>query len=155
MINIISIDKIKEKSIKDTIDIYLIRVKNKLKINIIEIPPAKYHLFNEIDKAIKYENDKIMNTPLLKNKDLLIFPLDETGTQFSSIDFSNLIYNNLNKITFIIGGTYGLSNELKNISGNKLSLSKMTLTKEMTRLILIEQIYRAFTIYENIKYHKI
>ena len=85
----------------------------------------------------------------------MIITLDETGKQYTSRDFSSLIYDNLNyrHISFVIGGAYGLSDIIINKADIVLSLSKMTYTHEMARLILIEQLYRAYTINNNILYH--
>ena len=84
--------------------------------------------------------------------------MDKNGTLFSSERFAQLVSGVMNKGTayllFIIGGTLGLSKTVKNKSHAVISLSKMTFTHEMTRLILLEQIYRSFTILKGKKYHK-
>ena len=87
-----------------------------------------------------------------------VVAMDKNGTLFSSERFAQLVSGVMNKGTayllFIIGGTLGLSKTVKNKSHAVISLSKMTFTHEMTRLILLEQIYRSFTILKGKKYHK-
>jgi 23S rRNA (pseudouridine1915-N3)-methyltransferase len=153
MIKILAVDRIKEKSLRSMIDIYLERLTGKLRIDIVEITPAKYHTFDNMEKARDIEGERIIKC--LPHDDHLIISLDETGTQYNSSDFSKLIYNTLphKHLCFIIGGAYGLSERVLALADMKLSLSKMTFTHEMCRLFLIEQIYRGYTINEGIKYH--
>ena len=83
--------------------------------------------------------------------------METEGKELSSIEFARKIdeiqINNSN-ICFIIGGSYGLSDEIKNMSNFKLSFSKMTFPHQLFRLILLEQIYRAYKINNNESYHK-
>ena len=169
MIRIIAVDKIKEKSIKNSIDIYLKRLENRLKLDIIEVPSVNYQYFDCIKKAINVEGEKIIDklSGGYKNKIThtrsqpsglernFIITLDENGSQFTSIEFSKMISETLNykQIIFILGGAFGLSENVLKQSNLVLSISKMTFTHEMARLFLIEQIYRAFMIYSNAKYH--
>jgi len=152
MIKILSIDKIKENSIKSSIELYLKRLDNRLKVEIVEIPPAKYHTFDNVEKAKSIEAAKILEKI---NPQSLVVALDENGSQYTSCEFSDLIFTSLNHkhITFIIGGAYGLSSDILSKADKIISFSKMTFTHEMIRLFLIEQIYRAYTINSNIKYH--
>ena len=162
MIKILAIDKIKEKAIRDSIDIYLKRLENKLKIEIIECPPAKYHTFDSLEKAKVIEAEKLMSNIFKRElsssavvQKSFIIALDERGIQYNSPDFSKLLYETLNHkhIVFVIGGAYGLSEDILLNADLVLSLSKMTFTHEMARLFLVEQLYRALTIEKNIKYH--
>ena len=152
MIKIIAVDRIKDKNIKNLIDIYLKRMVSRLKVDILEVTPSKYETFDKIDKAKEIESDKILS---LCKKEEMIITLDESGVLVSSVDFAKLIFETLNykHVTCIIGGAYGLSRNLIGQADNVISLSKMTLTHEMARLVLVEQIYRAYTIYCGIKYH--
>jgi 23S rRNA (pseudouridine1915-N3)-methyltransferase len=152
MIKIIAIDKIKEKTIRDCINIYTNRLDNKLKLELIEIPPARYNYLDTIKKAKIIEAEKIISKISI---DSYVIALDEKGEELTSIEFCKNIYDLLNHkhLTYIIGGSYGLSEIILNKADKIMSLSKMTLTHEMARLFLIEQIYRAYTIYNNIKYH--
>ncbi|MDB9712532.1 23S rRNA (pseudouridine(1915)-N(3))-methyltransferase RlmH, partial [Flavobacteriaceae bacterium] len=90
-------------------------------------------------------------------KNEFIVLLDENGEHKTSIDFSKFIQKKLNSgiksLTFIIGGPYGFSNEIKTISNQQISLSKMTFSHEMVRLFFTEQLYRAFSILKNEPYH--
>ena len=83
--------------------------------------------------------------------------LDEKGKSFSSIDFSNLLNQKLldstKKLVFVIGGAFGFSEEVYKRANSKISLSKMTFSHQMIRLIFKEQLYRAFTILKGEKYH--
>lgn len=153
MINIIAVDKIKEKYIRQGIDIYSKRLTNHLKIKEYEINPEKYHLQNDITNAKSVESNKIIN--IIQSQNLYHIALDETGTLVNSTDFSSLIYDILNHkhIAFSIGGAYGHSKELLQSADKIISFSKMTFTHEMIRLFLYEQIYRAYTIFHNKKYH--
>jgi len=155
MIKIVAIDRVKEKSIKDAIDIYLKRLVNRLRIDIIEISPVKYNTFDDIEKAKNIESEKILNLIKGSSKNSLLIALDEKGSQLTSIEFCNLIYETINQrhLTFIIGGAYGLAEQIIQKVDIVVSVSKMTFTHEMVRLFLVEQIYRAYTINNNISYH--
>jgi 23S rRNA (pseudouridine1915-N3)-methyltransferase len=86
-----------------------------------------------------------------------IILLDENGVNLNSIDFSKkmqkYMLNSYKRIVFVIGGAFGFSNEIYDLSNEKLSLSKMTFSHQMVRLFFIEQLYRSFTIINNEKYH--
>ena len=136
-IKIYAVGKLKEKSIQCLIDEYLKRLKIFAKVEIIEIK----------DKGIERESAEISN---LIDKNTYI--MDELGINPSSTAFSEIIGNN-DCIKFIIGGADGISKEAK-AKAKLLSLSRMTLTHELARLILIEQVYRAMMIINNRNYHK-
>ena len=107
--------------------------------------------FKEIQCSSKKINEILKNK---KNSDLFI-SLDETGKTLTSIEFSNLIFNNnFKKIVFFIGGTDGLTEQILNQSDQILSLSKMTFTHSFAAIILLEQIYRSATIKINHPYHR-
>lgn len=85
-----------------------------------------------------------------------VVALDETGQQFNSIAFANMLQTTMNKtskITFVIGGAYGLNEEIRKRANAVISLSALTFPHQMVRLILAEQLYRAFSILRNEKYH--
>ena len=150
MIKIICVGSIKEKYLNDAIEEYLKRTSKYTKINIIEVND----LSTLEDKCIQKEKELILKH--LNTKDYII-SLDIEGNQLSSIEFANKIDNiqiNNPNITFIIGGSYGLDKELKEISNYSLSFSKMTFPHQLFRLILLEQIYRAYKILNNETYHK-
>ena len=144
MIKIICIGKIKENYLKDAINDYLKRINKYHKINIIELPDSNIN--NETNEILKHINEK----------DYLIAMCIE-GSNLSSVELANKIDTTFitnSCITFIIGGSDGLSDEIKNKCHYKLSFSKMTYPHGLFRLILLEQIYRSFKILNNETYHK-
>ena len=157
-IRIIAIGHIKEKYLKEGINEYLLRLKPYTDMEIVEVDdePVKDNPHDsEIEMVKNKEGAKVMK--LLKNSDYVI-SLDLNKKELNSEAFADFLNKKLeiggSKITFIIGGSYGLSDELKNRANDSLSLSKMTFLHQMTRLILLEQIYRAFKINRNEVYHK-
>ena len=156
-INIICVGKIKEKYLKDAIQEYSKRLSKYCKLSIIEIPDESIpdNVNDKISNNIKeIEGKKILSH--IKNS--YIIALDLKGTQYTSEEFSNKINNislNFNSnISFIIGGSLGLSNEVVNSSNELLCFSKMTFPHQLIRVFLLEQIYRAFKILNNESYHK-
>ena len=151
MIKIICVGKIKEKYLEDAISEYKKRISKYHSLEIIELPDEG---INDIKVALKKEKEKILK--VLNPKDYII-TLEIEGKEESSVEFAkrldNLFIENSN-ITFIIGGSYGIDDEIKNMSNHKLSFSKMTFPHQLFRLILLEQIYRAFKINNNEEYHK-
>ena len=144
MIKIICIGKLKEKYLKDGIDDYLKRISKYHKIEIIELP----------DSNIDEEGNNILKH--INNKDYIISLCIE-GEELSSIQLSNKIDKTFVTnpcITFIIGGSDGIREDIKNKSNYKLSFSKLTYPHGLFRLILLEQIYRSFKILNNETYHK-
>ena len=156
-INIICVGKIKEKYLKDAIQEYSKRLSKYCKLSIIEIPDESIpdNVNDKMSNIIKeIEGKKILSH--IKNS--YIIALDLKGTQYTSEEFSNKINNislNFNSnISFIIGGSLGLSNEVVNSSNELLCFSKMTFPHQLIRVFLLEQIYRAFKILNNESYHK-
>ncbi len=151
MIKIICVGKIKEKFFKDAIEEYKKRLTKYTKINIIEVEDISIN--NE--ELIKQKESELILKHIDK-KDYII-TLEIEGKQLTSIELSNKIEDleqtNPN-ITFIIGGSYGLDDEIKKISNFKLSFSKLTFPHQLFRVILLEQIYRAYKIKNNESYHK-
>lgn len=144
MIKIICIGKIKEKFYRDAIDEYLKRLSKYHKIVIEELP----------DSNIKTEKELILKH--INKKDYII-TLQIEGKELTSEELSNFIDKTLitnSNLTFIIGGSTGLDEEIKKISNYKLSFSKLTFPHQLFRIILLEQIYRSFKIMNNESYHK-
>ncbi len=157
-IKLFVIGKIKENYLKEGIKEYLSRIKPYASIEIIEVndEPVKDNPSNaEIEIVKNKEGEKILK--LLKPSDYLI-SLDLNKKQFTSPEFAKYLDNKFvaggSSISFVIGGSYGLSDALKSRSNDSISLSNMTFLHQMTRLILLEQIYRAFKINRNEVYHK-
>lgn len=151
MIKIITVGSLKEKYLKDAIEEYIKRIKKYTKIEIIEVKDEG--LVEEV-KAINIEAEKIKKN--IGERDYII-TLEIEGKEYTSEEFSKKIdeiqIENSN-ITFIIGGSYGLSNEIKSLARMHLSFSKMTFPHQLFRIMLLEQIYRAYKIINNEKYHK-
>ena len=144
MIKIICVGKIKEQYLKDAILEYKKRISKYHKLEIIELP----------DNSIEEEENAILK--VINDKDYVI-TLEIEGQMIDSIEFSNRIekiFIEHSNITFIIGGSDGLSDKIKAISNFKLSFSKMTFPHQLFRVMLLEQIYRAFKIINNETYHK-
>jgi len=151
MIKIICVGKIKEKYLKDAIEEYQKRISKYTKLEIIELQDINNDNVNII---LEKEKDFILNK--INDKDYVI-TLEIEGKELSSIELSkkidNIFLTNSN-ITFIIGGSYGLHNEIKERSNFKLSFSKLTFPHQLFRVMLLEQIYRSYKILNNESYHK-
>ena len=157
-IRIMCIGKIKEAFLKEGINEYLSRLKPYCKFEIIEVddePIRDNPNSSDIKKAIDKEGERILKK--LKNTDYLI-SLDLNKKELNSGTFADFLMKKIeisnSNLTFVIGGSYGLSDSLKQRANDSISLSQMTFTHQMTRLILLEQIYRSFKILNNEVYHK-
>ena len=151
MIKILCVGKIKEKFFKEAINEYLKRISKYSKIEIIEVEDIDLN-----NKELNLEKEKNYLLKHINDKDYII-TLEIEGKQMDSIEFSETIDKtliNYSNITFIIGGSYGIHNDIKNKSNLKLSFSKMTFPHQLFRIILLEQIYRGFKIMKNESYHK-
>ncbi|MEG0692348.1 MAG: 23S rRNA (pseudouridine(1915)-N(3))-methyltransferase RlmH [Oscillospiraceae bacterium] len=155
-ITIICIGKLKEDYLRLAVAEYTKRLSAFCKLNLIEL--AEYKLPNEpsdaqIAKCILVEGESI----LAKLKGAVL-PMCIEGKQLSSEELSAKIEEialaGTSDISFVIGGSYGLSDEIKSMGNFKLSMSKMTFPHQLARVMLLEQVYRAFQISNNGKYHK-
>ena len=156
-IQIICIGKIKEMYLKSAINEYSKRLSKYCKLDILELPDEKIpdklnaNLSNEIKS--KECNNIIRHI----KKDSYIIALDLKGKQFSSEDFSSEIEKvsmTSSSITFIIGGSLGLTKELLNICHQKICFSTMTFPHPLIRVFLLEQLFRAFKISNGETYHR-
>ncbi len=156
-INIICVGKLKEKFFKDAIDEYSKRLSKYCKLNIIELPDEKIpeKTNPNIESEIKTkECNNIINHI---KKDSYVISLDLTGKQLSSEEFSKNIENismQSSQITFIIGGSLGLTDKVLSMSNQKICFSKMTFPHQLIRVFLLEQIFRAFKISNGETYHR-
>ena len=145
MIKIICIGKIKEKYLSELINDYKTRISKYHKIEIIELKDS--NIKEEKDELLKYINPKDYN-----------ICMDIDGVEYSSIELSKLINdtftNGYGNISFIIGGSDGIDNSIKEMCNKRLSFSKLTFPHGLFRGILLEQIYRSFKIINNESYHK-
>ncbi len=153
-IKIISVGKTKKGYIYQGIQEYLSRLRYYTSIEWIEIPPSKKSKGSSFEEGIRQEADKVR---LKCHPHALKVVLAEEGKGFDSIEFSKWIEQNMiegrREIDFIIGGDFGLDPSIISGSDLSLSLSRFTFTHQMARLILLEQLYRAFTIIRGEPYH--
>ena len=150
MIKIICIGKVKELYFRDAIEEYIKRLSKYTKVEIIELSDYNY----DREKTIKEESRSIIEK--FNNNEYKIL-LDINGESLDSISLSkklnDLLITNSN-ITFIIGGSYGVSDELIGMVDYRLSFSRLTFPHQLFRVVLLEQIYRSFKIMNNEEYHK-
>lgn len=151
MIKIITVGSIKEKYLKDAIEEYKKRISKYTNIEIIEV---KDEGLVEPNKSLILEEEKILKH--INDKDYLI-TLEIEGKEFTSEELASTldkIQLESSIITFIIGGSYGLSQNIKDKAKLHLSFSKMTFPHQLFRVLLLEQIYRSYKINNNESYHK-
>ena len=151
MIKIICVGKIKEKFFRDAIEEYKKRISKYSKLDIIELPDYDYD-----NKSIVLEKERDNIIKYISNKDYVI-TMEIEGNILSSEELASKIDNtfiNYPNITFVIGGSYGLHDDIKKLSNYKLSFSKLTFPHQLFRVVLLEQIYRSFKINNNENYHK-
>ena len=156
-INIISVGKMKEKYLKDAIEEYSKRLSKYCKLNITELPdekiPEKLYLKLEQEIKIKECNNILSHI----KRDSYIIALDLKGNEFTSEEFSKKIENismDSSHITFIIGGSLGLTDDLLKKCNLKICFSKMTFPHQLIRVFLLEQLFRAFKIQNGETYHR-
>ena len=156
-IKIYAIGKIKDFC-KTGVDEYVKRISGYAKVEIIEVKDdsiSEKPSQSEIIKAKDNEGKRVLS--LLKNNEFLI-GLDLNKKEFTSEEFASFLNEKLvtngASISFVIGGSYGLSDELKKRVNTSITLSKLTYPHQLARLVLLEQIYRAFKIINNETYHK-
>ncbi|RSI98326.1 23S rRNA (pseudouridine(1915)-N(3))-methyltransferase RlmH [Streptococcus mitis] len=157
-IKVVTVGKLKEKYLKDGIAEYTKRISRFAKLEMIELADEKTP-----DKASELENQKILETEGARilskvgERDFVVVLAIE-GKTFSSEDFSKQLEQASIKgysiLTFIIGGSLGLAPIVKNRANLSVSFGRLTLPHQLMRLVLVEQIYRAFTIQQGSPYHK-
>lgn len=157
-ITVISVGKIKEKYFVSAIEEYDKRLKRYASMNLIELKDeAVPDNLSENERRIVLEKEGQRIIEKIPHGSYVV-ALCVEGKQISSEELSEYINNSVlsgkSHITFIIGGSLGLSDEVKNRADFKLSFSKMTFPHRLMKVILMEQIYRAFTIIEGKTYHK-
>lgn len=157
-IKLVTVGKLKEKYLKDGTAEYAKRLKHFTKFELIELSDEKTP-----DKASHLENQQILekegNRILSKITDKeFVIALAIEGQQFPSEEFSKILSDitirGISNITFVIGGSLGLSNTVKKRANLLMSFGKLTLPHQLMRLVLVEQIYRAFMIQQGSPYHK-
>ena len=156
-INIICIGKIKEKFFKEAIDEYSKRLSKYCKLNILELPDEKIPDKSNLSIENEIKNKECNNIISHIKKDSYIICLDLKGKEFSSEELSKNIENismTSSNITFIIGGSLGLTEKLLNIANQKICFSKLTFPHQLIRIFLLEQLFRSFKISNRETYHK-
>ena len=155
--NIICVGKLKEKFFKDAIDEYSKRLSKYCKLNIIELPDEKIPEKTNPNIENEIKTKECINIINHIKKDSYVICLDLTGKQLSSEEFSKNIENislQSSQITFIIGGSLGLTEKVLNLANQKVCFSKMTFPHQLIRVFLLEQIFRAFKISNGETYHR-
>ena len=149
-INFVCVGNLKEKFSRDAQSEYLKRLAAFCKVNIVEIKEQ-----NQLENPkliVEKEGDEILKN--LKGKSILC---EINSKQFSSEEFASYISSSMqtsSTLTFVVGGSYGVCDKVKAACDEKISFSKMTFPHNLFRIMLLEQVYRAFTIMEGKSYHK-
>lgn len=158
-INLITVGKLKEKYWREACAEYSKRLSAFCKLDIVELNESRLS-DNPSDKEIQnalIQEAKTMR-PYCDKKSSVNISMCIEGKQFSSIDLSkkldDFVLQGCNTINFIIGSSFGIANEIKELCRLKLSMSEMTFPHQLARVMLLEQIYRCFQIQNNTKYHK-
>lgn len=152
-IKIICLGKTKQKFIEDGIKEYQKRLSKYIKLEWLILPDIKLTSCNTIE-IVKELEAEIIEKKLPESSFIIV--LDENGKEFSSEEIAKFLDDKLitgRNIVFVIGGVYGLSNRILKRANIILSFSRFTFTHQMIRLLLVEQLYRSFTIIKNKKYH--
>ena len=154
-LKVIVVDRTRSPFLKEGELFYIDRLNKYTQVEWIEVKPSMIKKGRPADEVLTAEGQAIARR--LMPRDYLV-ALDRSGHQYDSVGladwFDKLSMDHGGWISFVIGGPLGLSKDLLKSAQNILSLSKLTLTHEMCRLLLLEQIYRAFTIMKGEKYHK-
>lgn len=149
-INIVAVGKIKEKFFTDAINEYKKRLGKFCDFNVIEVPEKSME--TNIEKKITEESELLLSAC----KGTIIL-LDRQGKEISSPELANIIDKTSftsSTISFVIGGSNGVSQALKKAATYSISFGKVTYPHQLFRVVLTEQIYRAFTITAGLPYHK-
>ena len=156
-VTLIALGKLKEKYLTEAVKEYTKRLSRYCSLNICELEPVRLPdnpSENEISTALQKESEMIFKKIPENSR---VFALCIEGNELDSISFSAEIKRASdmgNSLTFIIGSSYGLSENVKKKADFKLSVSKMTFPHQLFRVMLLEQIYRGFKINEGSAYHK-
>lgn len=157
-VQLIVLGKLKEKYMKDYSSEYEKRLSSYCKLSVTELEPIK---LSDNPSQQEIVNALAKETQLIKQKipkGSYVFAMSIEGRQMSSEELaaklSDIALSGNSSVTFVIGSSFGLSDEIKKMSDFKFSMSKMTFPHKLARIMLTEQIYRAFSISNNSKYHK-
>jgi 23S rRNA (pseudouridine1915-N3)-methyltransferase len=153
-IKLLAIGKTDNKAIQTLIDDYSSRLGHYIRFELEVIPDLKQS--KSLSESLQKEKEGELILKKLSSSDELVL-LDERGKTFSSLEFSDYLQKKMNsglkQLVFVIGGPYGFSEAVYERAHGKISLSKMTLSHQMIRPFVVEQLYRAMTILRNEPYH--
>ncbi|MFA6199588.1 MAG: 23S rRNA (pseudouridine(1915)-N(3))-methyltransferase RlmH [Bacteroidales bacterium] len=153
-IKLVVVGKTEEKYLKEGIDIFEKRLKFYIPYEMIIIPSLK-DTKNLSPQMVKEKEGELIIKQVSKADKVVLF--DEMGEEFRSIEYANFLQKNMNAgiktMCFVVGGAFGFSDEVYKIANLKIAMSKMTFSHQMIRLMIVEQLYRAFTILKNEPYH--
>ena len=149
---LLNVGKTNDKIIDSAIIEYQKKIQHYINFDVKNLIIKKNN--SQKDKVKKNESEAIKK--IINNNDYVIL-LDSDGTSFNSVDFSKkiskLMISSTKRVVFVTGGAFGFHDEIYEIANEKISLSQMTFTHQMVRLIFVEQLYRSFTILNNQPYH--
>lgn len=145
-VRIVAVGKLKERFIRDGVEMYLMRLRRYCTINVVEVKESPSQT---VSVAMADEGKRLLENAHVN----VVFALDPHGKPFSSEEFASLLKDK-QSVAFIIGGAHGLSDVVKRRANQVISFSRMTFSHELCRLVLAEQLYRAFTILKKHPYHK-
>ena len=153
-IKLILVGKTEEKYLREGIEIFEKRLKNYINFEMIIIPSLK-DTKSLSPQIVKEKEGELILKQVSKYDKIILF--DEKGLEFTSMDYSVFLQKHMNagvkNLCFVVGGAFGFSDEVYKKADQKVALSKMTFSHQMIRLLIAEQIYRAFTILKNEPYH--
>lgn len=153
-ITLLTVGKTDKDWVKKGLDIYVSRLKHYISFNITEIPELKNVSALTTAQIKQKEGELILKN--VRSADELIL-LDERGSMLSSVEMAKKLQDKITysgrDIVFVIGGAYGFSDDVYDRADSKISLSKMTFSHQMVRVIFVEQLYRSFTIIKGEPYH--
>lgn len=154
MITIITLGKIKDKRILSVIDEYILRLSKWIRVEILELKDEELNKQTVPEQLKLKEAERVLNA--LEKRSGFIIALDDTGKQFDSYGFAELVKQKslLGNIIFLIGGTIGLHDNIIKKADLCLSFGKMTFTRDMSRMLLVEQLFRAYKINAREGYQK-
>ena len=152
-INIVSVGNLKEKYLKDATEEYLKRLSRFADVEVREVLEFSGNSKSSIEQIKNFECEEVK-----KKVTGVVIAMDKSGKQITSEEFAKLIDNTFaggaKAISFVIGGSNGLTQEFINNANHVISFGKITFPHQLMRVVLLEQIYRAETILNNISYHK-
>ena len=153
-ITLLQVGKTDDRNLEEIIKNYEKKINHYVRFDINTISEQKF------SKKMNFENIKSIEGDHIQKKiqqSSYVILLDERGKQNTSTQFADYIQHKMNlsikQLVFIIGGAYGFSNKVYEIANDKISLSNMTFSHQIVRLLFLEQLYRAFTIINGEPYH--